>query len=171
MLDTCTVLSLYATYRIPQIASVLGAKLTITEYVLVEEVKYIFDDHQARVTVDLTPHIKSGDLLIVNPTELEMETAVDFMSDENEDGESFTGAVAFHRNWAIATDEKKALKYFQKHAPNNQLFTTLDIVKYWADISALPPSEVSKVLRDIRVRRGYMISPTHHLLGWWSSNT
>ena len=170
-LDACTVLSLYATYRIQEIVAAISSKFVITEYVLNEEVKYIFDeDGKEKVRIHLQPFIKNGDILIADLTDNEMETALNFMAEDNEDGEAFTGAIAFHRDWAIATDENKALTFFRKRTPQNQLFTTLDIIKYWTDSVEMSTAEISKILRDIQVRRGYKISRNHHLQTWWANH-
>ena len=57
--------------------------------------------------------IGKGLLSIVEfDSELEEETFINYVFELGDDGESATGAIAFHRDWAIATDDKKAISFF-----------------------------------------------------------
>lgn len=171
ILDTCSVLSIYATGQMQQILSAMSISTAIAEYVLNEEVKWIYsDDGLGKVNVDLNPLISSGTLSVIELTPDEEETSVNYMV-SNEDGEAITGAVAFHRNWAVATDEKKTIAFLKSLVPHIEVFTTPEILKHWVDTTSASFEDVCIAIRNIEKRRGYKIAKNHPLKAWWLRHT
>ena len=87
-----------------------------------------------------------------------------------DDGEAATGAIAANRNWAIATDDRKAIRFLEQNVPSIKIVSTLELVKHWAD-SVIPPAEtVQMVLQNIRTLARYIPNVNHPLYKWWEAN-
>lgn len=86
-----------------------------------------------------------------------------------DDGESATCAIAVHRGWAIATDDKAAISFFQQAAPYLQVLSTLEIIKHWSEETDLDSSALRDVLNAIRVKGRYLPPKSHPLRSWWEA--
>ncbi|MFM6158254.1 MAG: hypothetical protein ACKPE3_35555, partial [Sphaerospermopsis kisseleviana] len=77
--------------------------------------------------------IQQGLLKVVDfESEEEAESFVNYAA-ILDDGESATCAIALHRKWAVATDDKRAISFIQKEAPYIQILSTSEIIKYWSE--------------------------------------
>jgi predicted nucleic acid-binding protein len=99
--------------------------VTVAAYVHAKEAMRIHGGPNGDITqkyerIDLQPFINSRLLTIVSPeTEAENLTFVNFAT-ALDDGEAITGAIALHRNWSIATDDRKATSFFTQNMPHIQ---------------------------------------------------
>ena len=84
-----------------------------------------------------------------------------------DDGEAATGAIAIHRNWAIATDDRQYRSVFKREAPHIQLISTPELVKHWVDNAHPKADIVSQVLKDIETRANYWVRVKDPLFDWW----
>jgi hypothetical protein len=125
------------------------------------------EDNEA--TIQFETSISKGLLLVTDFESEEEETFVNFAFAMGDDGESATGAIAVHRGWAIATDDKKEISFFQQEVPQLKIISTLAAVKYWSEQSSLNASELRSVLDAIRVKGRYIPDKVHPLQGWWKS--
>ncbi len=172
ILDACCLLNLYASGELAQIIRVFTPVISVSSYVKEKEALNIYDGPQQDIRsvkkeVDLEPFVSSGSIIIVSPgNSKEIQTYVNFAS-ELDDGEAITGAIAFHRNWCMGTDDKKAISFFSKNGLNLSIVSTLDIVKYWADTSNPTEDMVCHVLENIRKKANYEPGPNHRLFEWW----
>ena len=48
-----------------------------------------------------------------------------------DDGEAVTGAIALHRGYAVATDDRKARRILAERPRSITLVSTLDLLKLW----------------------------------------
>jgi hypothetical protein len=55
----------------------------------------------------------------------EAELFVNYVFELRGDGESASCAIAVHRGWAIATDDKKAISFIKREASQIQILSTL----------------------------------------------
>lgn len=140
-----------------------------------EESGWIFggpedDVTQKREKIDLQPLI-DRDLLTVASlnSETEVDSFVNFAV-SLDDGEAATGAIAVHRQWAIATDDNKATRFFNREAPQLQIISTLGLIKYWADTTFPSPDAVCTTLQNVWLRARYQPSNRHPLFGWWQKH-
>src|SRR5947208_17094709 len=102
ILDACCVITLYITERMGDILGSVPKPFVIADYVFRNEI----------LRFDLQALIDQGLLTVVSPgSEEEQDTFIDFAV-HLDDGEAMTGAIAVHRNWAIATDDRKATSLF-----------------------------------------------------------
>jgi hypothetical protein len=140
-----------------------------------QEALYVFNGPEGHETaskepIDLQLQVDQGLLQIVRfESEAEQETFLEFAVALGDDGEAMTGALAAHRTWALATDDRKAITFFCVRCPQVPLVSTLALVKYWADEEHVPATEIRTVLRNIRYKGRYVPHRDHALLGWWQA--
>jgi hypothetical protein len=172
LLDACCVLNFSASGRFMEILNAIPAQVVVTEVVRQRELKTLqrlkTEDNEAAIQFETA--ISKGLLLLTDfESEAEEETFVNFAFAMGDDGESATGAIAVHRGWAIATDDKKAISFFQQEVSQLKIVSTLEVVKYWSEQSSLNASELQNVLKAIRVKGRYIPDKGHPLQGWWKS--
>ena len=88
-----------------------------------------------------------------------------------DDGEAVTGAIAVHRNWAIATDDKAAIRVFNQMAPQLQIITTPELIKYWAEKCQPSAQTIHNCLQNIEVGARYRPGRQHPLYTWWQDSS
>ncbi len=173
ILDSCCIINLEASGLTGEILRSLPVKVVVTELVLTTEALKIFDgpegDERASArNIDLTPYLDSNVIEQVSPdNERENDLFLSFAGVLGDDGESVSGALAVARNWAIATDDKKAKNFLSKTYPQIQLVSTPELLYFWAVHNSVPKDKLRQALVDIR-RRGLYRPPTSHpLFDWW----
>ena len=172
ILDASCIISLYASRQIENILRSIPKSVSVSAYVYEKEALWIYggpDDNimLTKERIDLQPFVDTDLLKIVEiGTGNEGELRVNFEA-SLDPGEAVTGAIAVHRTWAIAIDEKKARNLFNREAPNIQLVYTLELVKHWVDVSGPSAETISAALRDIRYRAIYQPGQNHPLYTWW----
>jgi hypothetical protein len=172
LLDACCVLNFSASGRFLEILSAIPAQVVVTEVVRDKELKTLqrlkTEDNEAAVQFETA--ISKGLLLVTDfESDAEAETFVNYASAMGDDGESATGAIAVHRGWAIATDDKKAISFFQQEASQLKIISTLEVVKYWSEQSSLSASELRNVLDAIRIKGRYIPDKNHPFQSWWKN--
>lgn len=176
ILDANCVIGLYATRRMAEILAAIPRTVTIATYVFENETQSIYsplDEHGQRTKepINLQPLVDAKLLQIVAiETEAEAETVVNLAALIGDQGESITGAIAFHRDWAIGLDDRKARRLFAQYAGHLQLIYTLDLVKHWVEISSPDLEVITSTLVNIRHGARYLPHRQHPLYEWWLSN-
>lgn len=176
ILDASCVISLYASRQMFHILDAIPRTVTVATYVAEKEVLNVYGDpgengQPVRQPVDLRPFIDAGLLQLVSiDSEEEAETFATFASMIRDQGEAITGAIAYHRNWAVVMDDRKARRLLSEHAGHLPLLYTLDLVKYWADVQSPAPSLLSTALQNIRHYALYTPPRRHLLFDWWHEN-
>ncbi len=170
VLDACCVLNFCASGHLIEIIQSIPAQVVVTEVVRERELltlQRLTDENNEDVNQFETA-IAKGFLSVVDfESEQEEETFVNYVFELGDDGESATCAIAVHRGWAIATDDKKAISFFQQEAPHLQILSTLAIVKYWSEVGNVSPATLRSALTAIRTRGRYLPHRNHPLLVWW----
>jgi len=166
ILDACCIINLFASGQMKAILEAIPKNLAVAAYVKEHEAKVIYEDNKP-VQIDLHPFITARLLRLVDiESDVEANLYVNF-SQVLDDGEAITGAIALNRNWAVATDDAKSMKFFQRSTSRIALVSTLDLVKYWADTKKPSKSTVQETLLQLRLRGTYEPHRTHPLKGWW----
>jgi hypothetical protein len=173
LLDACCVLNFSASGRFLDILSAIPAQVVVTEVVRNQELKTLqrlkTQDNEAAIQFETA--ISKGLLLVTDfESDAEAETFVNYAFAMGDDGESATGAIAIHRGWAIATDDKKAISFFQQEVPQLKILSTLAIVKHWSEKSRLTASELQNVLEAIQSKGRYIPDRNHPLQSWWKTS-
>lgn len=172
VLDACCILNFAASGHFIEILSTIPAQVVITEVVKQKELltlqRLSESDCDGKLQFDTA--IQKGLLLVVDfESDLESDTFINYAFQIGDDGESATGAIAVHRDWAIATDDKRAIAFFQKEAPQLQIFSTLEIIKDWSETADLTPQQLRTALNAVRHKGRYIPHRNHLLLDWWQA--
>lgn len=171
LLDACAVVNLYATRRMEHILAAIDGPVAVAD-VVEREAQYVFqggdgEDARERELIDLQPWVSQGVLTVIEVThEEELLTFID-LTQELDDGEAITAALAIHRGFTVVTDDRKAVRVLTSRAVT--LRSTLDLVKTWADQQAVSSEVLRTVLTDLRERGNYYPSRRHPLRGWWDT--
>lgn len=172
ILDACCILNFSASGDFLAILKSLPAQVVVAEVVRKQELRTLqrLEDEENEGAIQLEKAIQQGLLLVMDfESNREEETFVNYAFELGDDGESATFAIAFHRGWTVATDDKKAITFFQKEAPHCQILSTLEIVKHWSEEAKLDAAKLKIALGAIRNKGRYLPNRTHPLLGWWES--
>jgi hypothetical protein len=118
---------------------------------------------------NLQPLIEQGLIRVVSPDSEAEENSFVNCAVELDDGEAVTGAIAMHRHWGIATDDRKARRVFARTNPQVQLLSTPEHIKHWTDTHNPPLDVVREVLQNIQTQASYTPPAMHTLHAWWHS--
>jgi predicted nucleic acid-binding protein len=170
ILDACCVLNFSASGNLVPILQSLPAQVVVTQVVRERELlslqRMSDANHDAANQFDAA--IDQGLLLVEDfANDREAESFVNYASVLGDDGESATCAIAVHREWAIATDDRQAISFFQREAPHLQILSTLEIIKHWSEVTTVTSAELRSALLNIRTRGRYVPHRNHPLLSWW----
>ena len=162
IMDACCAINLHESGYLADILRTIPNPMIIAEYVQTEELR----------NFNLTPLINLGLLSIATlDSEQEAEDALNFMGATRMDaGEAATGAIALHRNWAIATDDAAAIFFFERRTPQLQLLSTPEIIKYWVDTANPPLETVRTALQNVELYANFRPYKTHPLHSWWQTH-
>ncbi|HBB36219.1 MAG TPA: hypothetical protein DDZ80_15675 [Cyanobacteria bacterium UBA8803] len=172
ILDACCVLNFCASGRFMTILKSIPAQVVVTEVVREKELLTLqrFKNENDQGVIQFEAAITQGLLLVVDfDSEAEEETFVNYAFELGDDGDSATCAIAIHRGWAIGTDDKKAISFCQKEAPNLQILSTLEMIKNWAEEANIAAPELRTALGAIRTKGRYIPHRNHPLLSWWEN--
>jgi hypothetical protein len=174
ILDACCIINLYASGYMQSILMSIPKKVSVAAFVRDVEANKIYsgpDEDAMRETelINLQPFVEKKLLQMVSPeNEAEENTVVNFSSAAAIDsGEAITAAIAMHRQWSLATDDRVATAFFTRKVPKLHLISTLDILKYWADTTCPSLTAMKVTLKNIQNRARYRPHYKHHLYRWW----
>lgn len=171
ILDACCVLNFCASGNFLGILKSIPAEVVVTTVVQEYELQTLqrLKEEENEGAIQFEEAIKQGLLIVVDfETEEEEESFVNYAA-VLDDGESATCAIAVHRQWAIATDDKRAIAFIQNEAPYLQILSTPEIIKHWSEIVSLDSSELRHTLNTIRLKGRYLPAKTHPLRSWWEA--
>ncbi|GBF81375.1 hypothetical protein [Aphanothece sacrum] len=169
LLDACCVFNFVASGHFLSILTTIPVQVVITQTVYEQELikfdRFEPEDKQQFNDAIIQEMVKIVDL----ESEIEADLFVNYAAILGDDGESATGAIAINREWSIATDDKAAIKLFSQEAPNLQILSTPDIIKYWSEINHLSSDKLYTILDAIRVKARYLPNKNHPLENWWKT--
>ncbi|MEH2419259.1 hypothetical protein [Nostoc sp.] len=172
LLDACCVLNFCASGKLLAILKSIPAQVTVTQVVQERELKTLqrLKNEENEDANQFETAIIQGLLTVVDfESEEEVESFVNYAAILRDDGESAICAIAVHRGWAIATDDKAAIRFFQQTAPYLQVLSTPDIIKHWSEEAGVDSPAVRDVLNAIRVKGRYSPDKSHPLRSWWEA--
>ena len=88
-----------------------------------------------------------------------------------DDGEAMTAAIAVHRGFAVATDDRKARRVLVEHAPFVPLVSTLKLLRQWAEESSVAQSDLQPAMVTMRSGANYVPGERDPHYEWWQSVT
>ena len=173
-MDASCLLNLYATGYLREIAAVVDMRLQVAQYVLEHEAIYTWvrsaeSGHDEPVPVDVSPLIAESLIHVIDLEHTAEQAAFVELAALVDDGEAVTGALAFHRGCAVATDDRKARRIFGEHIPSVQLVSTLELLKLWADVGHVADTDLRTAMIAMRSGASYIPRSRDPLFEWWSA--
>lgn len=159
MLDACILINLNASGQMEAILRSIPPQVAVAAYVSEYEIR----------SFDLQPFIDKGLLMVVDidlASDADTNRVANYANALGADGEAYTGAIAVSKNWAIGTDERRVLKYFEREMPHLQKITTHELVKHWADTTAPERETVRLALQQIAIIGKFVINAQHPCFEW-----
>lgn len=169
VLDACCIINIAAAGELEPILQAIPPQFAASSYVIKREVLTFMNANGDEIPINLDEAVAKGLILeaVVDfSTENESNYIVEFEAANLDTGEAESAAIAINRNWAIATDDKRAIKVIVQAAPQIQILTTPELIKSWADNFSVPDNRVRKAIQSIR---RYAPPITHPLFNWWKS--
>lgn len=172
LLDACSLLNLYASNRFQAIATAMGWTFVLVDRAQTEAL-YVRrggagEDAGEREQVDSAALISAAVLSVVTLLPGEITTFAAF-ADDVDDGEAATCAVAFHRGYDVATDDRKARRLLREHIPHVYCYSTLELLKLWADGTAAAADDLRETLIAVRDRGNFLPPKADPLRAWWEA--
>jgi predicted nucleic acid-binding protein len=170
LLDACVLLNLCATDRLEEIGQAVGGGFSICTEVR-KEALFLRDPNDA--TQPLKPLVLDPlfDRGILTPLSLAADEEPLFVNiaAELDEGEAMSMAIALHRNLALATDDRKAIRVYATNGGDPaKLWTTPALVKTWADARSPAQAELARITSAVRDRARYVPPGNHPLHAWWT---
>ncbi|MEC4815701.1 MAG: hypothetical protein SAK29_20860 [Scytonema sp. PMC 1069.18] len=169
LLDACCVLNLCASGQFLAILKSLPAEVVVVTVVQEYELKTLqrLTEKDNDTVLEFEEAITKGLLKVVDFESEEEEDSFVNYAVNLDDGESATCAIAVHRQWAVATDDDKAIKFLQKNFPHLQILSTPEIIKHWSEQESIDSSILSNVLNAIKIQGRYVPPKNDPLRNWW----
>ena len=173
-LDTGCLLNLYASQNLESIVTTISSDFSVADYVLEQEAIYVWsgsrnDKRRERTPVNIVPLIQQNLIKVESlVSDSEKSTFID-MAARMDDGEAMTGALAVHRNGAVATDDAKARRVLSQWTTPVPVISTLDIVKHWVELAGTAREEIRQMLQRIYWGATYYPGRRDPLYEWWRS--
>lgn len=170
-IDACCLIDLLASGHVEAILRAAGFDWHLPSAVQ-GEVQHVrqYDTAQPgqflKVAVDLSPLIASGVLKTCGPADqTEQDRFVHYAAQFRSDGEAMCIALAEQRNWALATDDRKAIRVAQQAGLT--VVSCPVLVKRWADAAKPDQATLGKVLQVIQVLAQFKPNPAVPEYQWW----
>jgi predicted nucleic acid-binding protein len=115
--------------------------------------------------IDLTDWINSG---IIRECDAEGKAELALyleLAAQLDDGEALALAIAQHRGWVLATDDRKARRMADERGVH--VLTTPAILKCWADEVSASVDEIAERIRRVTVRARFTPPKNDPLHAWW----
>ncbi|MFO8040230.1 MAG: hypothetical protein R6U67_12365 [Sodalinema sp.] len=176
VLDACCLLNISASGQFTSILESIPTQAVVTEVVRERELITLtnLQDQESQGKSNIIEFEKSiaNELLLVVDfeSEREEELFINYVAEMKDDGESATLAIGVNRGWAIATDDRKAISFAKTQSDSLKIFSSLDIIKNWADRRKVSQPQLREVLTAIRVQGRYIPHKNHPLLSWWEKS-
>lgn len=165
--DSSVLLNLLAGDCLSSIAAATGWQFAICPAVR-DEAKKLRDPHTGEmVQVDITPHLASGVLQVMELSGNEEQTLYVEQSIVVDDGEAMSIAIAAHRQLELAIDDRQAANHTRRTFPQVRLWSTPEILKHWTEISHVDADVLRAAILSIESRSRYFPSKSHPLADWW----
>jgi predicted nucleic acid-binding protein len=176
ILDACVIINLYASGHMQSILESIPKPVSIAAYVHEMEAQKIYTGPDEDVTketelINLQSFVDRKLLHVVHLDDgPEAVAAVDFSAATRLDtGEAISAAIALHRCWSLATDDKTAISFFTRQVPQLHLISTPELLKHWIDATHPHIAVVNSVVGNIRKRARYEPHHDHSLYRWWKA--
>jgi hypothetical protein len=166
-LDACCTLCLCATGRIDDILHDLTYSFVTGRRARGESLYLEVPGLEERELVDLDSLFQQRLLREEELTEPAEVASFVRLAARLNDGEAEAGALAAHRGYILATDDRKARRIIVEEHPSVRLLSTPELLHGWQSAAAPTNTEMAAVLRNVRQRATFQPRRSDPLYGWW----
>jgi hypothetical protein len=118
------------------------------------------------VPTDFTSLLLSGLLAVCDPqNQQELDQYTYYATRFRSDGEAMCLALAEQRGWAVATDDRRAIRVARQAGLT--VVSCPQLVRAWADATTPDPATLLRVLQDIQVLAQFKPNPSMPECDWW----
>lgn len=169
LLDACSLINLYASGRLGEIAERQGRPFLLVPKVI-EEATWVYvregSERGDRVPIELDPLVARG-ALAVTPLTRDVQAHYIRLAVELDDGEAMTiAAAAEYEEAGVVTDDEAALRYL---AQKTGLQTSTSLALLREHLSEAPAEACLDVILNLRICARYVPGPRHPEVAWWES--
>ena len=165
--DACVLINLLASGRFDDIAGGCGLSIAIVSAVAKETMYLHNSDPDEREKIDLTPLFGKGILKILTAESENEKLRYIELTLNLDDGEAESVAIAEARNFALATDDKKARKLIQREGLKIELWSTCALLQHWQNECSISDRDMKSILTNIFSRARYRPKSGHPDFDWW----
>ena len=169
--DASTLINLYATGRIREIAQAVPYQFIVSKYVLDHEALYVRVPDGvggfSSLEMDLDQLVDSGLLNVESLQGAEQAATLVDLSQELDESEARTAAIAHHRGFMIATDDRKARRVLTDNWPSLRVMSTTQLLQIWAESANVTESELMAAFHAIESGARFVPGPHDPLFEWW----
>jgi len=171
IVDACCLINLFASGRQSEVIQAFGGDFYVPQRVCNEALSIrrpdpMDDASLVSEPIDLTDALRKDLIRLCRVEGVEENELFIGFAMELDDGEAACLAVAKMRGWAVATDDKKAIRLANAHSV--PVITTPELMHHWAEETQANAGVVAQALRNIesfaRFRPGN--SASHYR--WWT---
>lgn len=171
ILDACCILNFCASGYFLEILASVPDICVVSEVVTRKELLTLqrMESEFLNGAMQFETAIKQGLLRVTDfQNEAEQTRFINYAFELGDDGESASFAIASHRDWSVATDDRKAISFAQRELPDITILSTPHILRhYWAEQTN--PTELKKALYQIRSIGKYAPRKQDPLYDWWAN--
>jgi predicted nucleic acid-binding protein len=124
-------------------------------------------DPDEREQIDLAPLFGKGMLTILTADSENEKLRYIELTLNLDDGEDESVAIAEARNFALATDDKKARNLIQREGLKIELWSTCALLRHWQNKCSISDGDMKNVLTNIFNRARYRPKSGHPDFDWW----
>ena len=169
--DACVLINLLASERFEDIAHGCDLRFAIVSVVAQESMYLHRAGSSERETIDLKPLIAQGLLQTLSADSENEKLRYIELALNLDDGEAESVAIAEARNFALATDDRKARNLIQREGLKIVLWSTCSLLQQWQAKCSIPDEDLKAVLTNIFNRARYRPKPGHPHFQWWTDLT
>ena len=165
--DACVLINLLASGRFEDVASRCDLRFAIAS-VVAQEAMYLHNaDSGESEMIDLNPLIGKGILETLTAESEDEKLRYIELALNLDDGEAESVAIAEARNFALATDDKKARNLIKREGLKIELWSTCALLRHWQSKCSISDSDTNSVLTNIFSRARYRPKSGHPDYDWW----
>lgn len=170
IMDTCCLINLYAAGDPTSLLVPLGWEIYVSRQVMEESLYLLRENSESepqfvQERIDLQPAIDGGGLRVCDVAEGDETDLYVQLATTLDDGEAACLAIAKSRGWALATDDRKAIRLAEGLRVGT--ITTPEMIKSWADATRASDTDVAVVLRKIQAFARFVPRRASPLYDWW----
>lgn len=171
ILDACCLINLYATDVFREVLGGIGgswyvAQPALDEAMFLREISCAGEEQRRRI--DLSEELSAGVMCVIDAKSgAELATFV-ALARQLDDAEALALAIAKHRGWCLATDDRKAQGIAERIDVN--VVSTPELMKAWAEGVGVGSAEISAALSKIELRACFTPGADSAEYLWWKTH-